>query len=179
MHPTLHVLHTLSLTLNTAWTGKTRTSMTIFSLSRTLHSYKVFMVVQYYRNPAFRLNNYNSWTIFELNISFKMVFIYKDFSQVFSKRSYIHNLKQKELILSRIWARHNITRYNALLYESVFQFWCLNIWDMKTLGVSPSLVSRYCEGYSFYRLQDLEFKISEGLDQNWSCPESAQLAVSV
>ena len=29
-----------------------------------------------------------------------------------------------------------------------------------------------------YRLQDLEFKISEGSDQNGSCPESAQLAVS-
>ena len=26
--------------------------------------------------------------------------------------------------------------------------------------------------------EDLKFKISEGLDQNWSCPESAQLAVS-
>ena len=74
----------------------------LFAFSYTVHSYKVFMVVQYYRNPAFRLNNYNSWSIFELNISFKMVFIYKDFSQVFSKRSYIHNLKQKELILSRI-----------------------------------------------------------------------------
>ena len=30
-----------------------------------------------------------------------------------------------------------------------------------------------------YRLQNLKFKISEGSDQNWSCPESAQLAVSV
>ena len=30
-----------------------------------------------------------------------------------------------------------------------------------------------------YRLQDLKFKISEGSDQNLSCPESAQLAVSV
>ena len=39
-------------------------------------------------------------------------------------------------------------------------------------------VSMYCEGYSSYRLQDLKFKISEGSDQNWSCPESAQLAVS-
>ena len=29
-----------------------------------------------------------------------------------------------------------------------------------------------------YRLQDLKFKISEGSDQNGSCPESAQLAVS-
>ena len=29
-----------------------------------------------------------------------------------------------------------------------------------TLGVSPSLVSRYCEGYSCYRLQDLKFEIS-------------------
>ena len=29
-----------------------------------------------------------------------------------------------------------------------------------------------------YRLQDLKFKISEGSDQNWSCPEFAQLAVS-
>ena len=29
-----------------------------------------------------------------------------------------------------------------------------------------------------YMLQHLKFKISEGLDQNWSCPESAQLAVS-
>ena len=27
--------------------------------------------------------------------------------------------------------------------------------------------------------QDLTFEISEGSDQNWSCPESAQLAVSV
>ena len=26
--------------------------------------------------------------------------------------------------------------------------------------------------------KDLKFKISEGWDQNWSCPESAQLAVS-
>ena len=29
-----------------------------------------------------------------------------------------------------------------------------------TLGVSPSLVSRYCEGCSCYRLQDLKFEIS-------------------
>ena len=29
-----------------------------------------------------------------------------------------------------------------------------------------------------YRLQDLKFKISEGSDQNRSCPESAQMAVS-
>ena len=28
-------------------------------------------------------------------------------------------------------------------------------------------------------LEDLKFKISEGSDQNWSCPESALLAVSV
>ena len=27
--------------------------------------------------------------------------------------------------------------------------------------------------------EDLKFKISEGSDQNWSCPESALLAVSV
>jgi hypothetical protein len=27
-------------------------------------------------------------------------------------------------------------------------------------------------------VEDLEFKISEGLDQNWSFPDSAQLAVS-
>ena len=27
--------------------------------------------------------------------------------------------------------------------------------------------------------EDLKFKISEDLDQNWSCPESALLAVSV
>ena len=30
----------------------------------------------------------------------------------------------------------------------------------------------------FWVLEDLKFKISEGSDQNWSCPESAQLAVS-
>ena len=30
-------------------------------------------------------------------------------------------------------------------------------------------VSRYREGYSFL-LKDLRFKISEGSDQNWSCP---------
>ena len=54
-----------------------------------------------------------------------------------------------------------------------------NYLEVCMLGVSPSMVSRYCEGYSFfYRLQDLQFKISEGSDQNWSCPESAQLAVS-
>ena len=29
-----------------------------------------------------------------------------------------------------------------------------------------------------YKLQDLKFEISEGSDKNWSCPESAQLAVS-
>ena len=29
-----------------------------------------------------------------------------------------------------------------------------------------------------YRLQDLKFKISESSGQNWSFPESAQLAVS-
>ena len=34
--------------------------------------------------------------------------------------------------------------------------------------------SRYCED-----LEDLKFKISEGSDQNWSCPDSALLAVSV
>ena len=28
-------------------------------------------------------------------------------------------------------------------------------------------------------VEDLKFKISEGSDQNWSCPDSAQLAVSV
>ena len=28
-------------------------------------------------------------------------------------------------------------------------------------------------------IEDLKFKISEGSDQNWSCPESALLAVSV
>ena len=39
-------------------------------------------------------------------------------------------------------------------------------------------VSSYIEGYSFWVLWDLKFKISEGSDQNWSCPESAQLAVS-
>jgi hypothetical protein len=27
--------------------------------------------------------------------------------------------------------------------------------------------------------EDLKFKISEGLDQNWSCPDSALLAVTV
>ncbi len=27
--------------------------------------------------------------------------------------------------------------------------------------------------------EDFKFKMSEGLDQNWSCPDSAQLAVSV
>ena len=27
--------------------------------------------------------------------------------------------------------------------------------------------------------EDLKFKISEGLDQNWSCPDPALLAVSV
>ena len=31
----------------------------------------------------------------------------------------------------------------------------------------------------FWVLGDLKFKISEDSDQNWSCPESAQLAVSV
>ena len=30
----------------------------------------------------------------------------------------------------------------------------------------------------FWVWGDLKFKISEGSDQNWSCPESAQLAVS-
>ena len=29
-----------------------------------------------------------------------------------------------------------------------------------------------------YRLRDLKFKISEGSDQNRSCPESAKMAVS-
>ena len=40
-----------------------------------------------------------------------------------------------------------------------------------TLGVSPSLVSRWHEGYSFwsmYVVEDLNFKISEGSDQFWS-----------
>ena len=31
----------------------------------------------------------------------------------------------------------------------------------------------------FGAFEDLKFKISEGSDQNWSCPESAQVAVSV
>ena len=39
-------------------------------------------------------------------------------------------------------------------------------------------VSKYCEGYSFGGIEDLKFKISEGSDQNLSCPESAMLAVS-
>ena len=30
-----------------------------------------------------------------------------------------------------------------------------------------------------WAFEDLKFKISEGSDKNWSCPESAQLAVSV
>ena len=36
-----------------------------------------------------------------------------------------------------------------------------------TLGVSPSLVSRWREAYSFGVFEDLKFKISEGSDQNW------------
>ena len=35
-----------------------------------------------------------------------------------------------------------------------------------TLGVSPSLVSRWREGYSSGVFEDLKFKISEGSDQN-------------
>ena len=34
------------------------------------------------------------------------------------------------------------------------------------LGVSPSLVPRYCEDVLEYILEDLTFKISEGSDQN-------------
>ena len=52
-----------------------------------------------------------------------------------------------------------------------------------TLGDSGDFkTSRYqgiVKATVFYRLDDLKFKISEGSDQNWSCPESAQLAVSV
>ena len=62
-----------------------------------------------------------------------------------------------------------------------FKIFYPGFWWGYSLGVSPSLVSRYCEGYSFWRTwgPDLTFKISEGSDQNWSCPESALLAVSV
>jgi hypothetical protein len=45
---------------------------------------------------------------------------------------------------------------------------------LPTLGVSPSLVSRWREGYRISGVfEDLKFKISEGSDQNWSCPGSA------
>ena len=40
-----------------------------------------------------------------------------------------------------------------------------------TLGVSPSLVSRYCEGYIFGVFEDLKFKISEGSDQGPQIPQ--------
>ena len=41
------------------------------------------------------------------------------------------------------------------------------------LGVSPSLVSRYVKATVSGGFVDLKFKISEGSDQNWSCPGSA------
>ena len=46
------------------------------------------------------------------------------------------------------------------------------------LGVSPSLVSRWREGYSSGVVEDLKFKISEVSDQNWCFPDCAQLVVS-
>ena len=38
--------------------------------------------------------------------------------------------------------------------------------EIHALGVLTSLVSWYCEGYRFGILEDLTFRISEGLDQN-------------
>ena len=35
------------------------------------------------------------------------------------------------------------------------------------------------EKYSFWVFEDIKFKISEGYDQNWCFPDSAQVAVSV
>ena len=45
----------------------------------------------------------------------------------------------------------------------------LTLFKVLTLAVSPSLVSRYCEGYSVWVFEDLNFKISEGYKlQFWS-----------
>ena len=44
-------------------------------------------------------------------------------------------------------------------------------WTSRCQGIVKSTVS--------WVFEDLKFKISEGYDQNWSFPDSAQLAVSV
>ena len=49
-----------------------------------------------------------------------------------------------------------------------------------SLKVSPSLVSRWrVKATVSGVVEDFKFKISEGSDQNWCFPDSAQLAVSV
>ena len=56
----------------------------------------------------------------------------------------------------------------------VYTVGCVTITSSKTSrhqGILKATVSGVNE--------DLKFKISEALDQNWSCPESALVAVSV
>jgi hypothetical protein len=88
-----------------------------------------------------------------------------------------------------IWFLINIVRRASSSYgignpkqclKYAYSLFYVQLCYVRTSGVSPSLVSRYIvKATVFGVLEDLTFKISEGSDQNWSCPESALLAVSV
>ena len=73
-----------------------------------------------------------------------------------------------KIVLDRAdWDRHC-----QILNLGIYIRGCLISLDFK---VSRYILTNTVSGV----FEDLKFKISEGLDQNWSCPDSALLAVSV
>ena len=98
-----------------------------------------------------------------LRSSWRKPWLFFDVSgiQLFQNTIYFSNLLKKKkttkfLFIKNVWVKYVV---------------CM-------LGVSPSLVSRWREAYIFGVFENLKFKISEGSDQNWWFPASAQLAVS-
>ena len=76
------------------------------------------------------------------------------------------------------WMFHSLQWVDIFFWE-VFLFLCTYIRGFRWL--LDFYLKRYqdiVKATASWVFEDLKFKISEGSDQNWSCPESAQLAVS-
>ena len=133
--------------------------------------------------------NYNviKWLPYWYFVSSQKFFVDSRFERkqvyVMVNHKFVNFLQTDQFHVHKIWCfqtpsdtkTSETSRYHGLIFE---------------LGMSGNIFTKkmdflctYIRGFTKFGIKVLfligyKFKISEGSDQNWSCPESAQLAVS-